>query len=85
MPPSEPTTALVTGGPYRLSRNPAYLADTLLYGAIALLADAAWALVPLPLVLAVIQYGVILREERYLERRFGQDYRNLQARTRRWI
>jgi protein-S-isoprenylcysteine O-methyltransferase Ste14 len=85
MPPWEPTTALVTGGPYRLSRNPAYLSDVLLYAAIALLADAPWALLPLPLVVAVMQRGVIEREERYLERRFGQDYRVLRARTRRWI
>jgi protein-S-isoprenylcysteine O-methyltransferase Ste14 len=85
MPPYEPTTALVTEGPYRLSRNPAYLAFALIYAAIALLADAPWVLLPLPLVLAVMQRGVIEREERYLERRFGQDYRDLRARTRRWM
>jgi protein-S-isoprenylcysteine O-methyltransferase Ste14 len=85
MPPWEPTTALVTGGPYRLSRNPAYLADALIYSAIALLADAPWALLPLPLVLAVMQRGVIAREERYLERRFGEQYRDFKSRTRRWI
>jgi protein-S-isoprenylcysteine O-methyltransferase Ste14 len=85
MPPWEPTTALVTDGPYRLSRNPAYLADVLIYVAIALLADAPWVLVPLPAVLAVMQRGVIGREERYLERRFGQDYRDFKARRRRWI
>jgi protein-S-isoprenylcysteine O-methyltransferase Ste14 len=85
MPPWEPTTALVTGGPYRLTRNPAYLADALIYVAIALLADAPWALLPLPAVLAVMDRGVIAREERYLERRFGDDYQHLKARTRRWI
>ena len=85
MPPWEPTTALVTDGPYRLSRNPAYLADVWIFVAIALLADAPWALLPLPVVLAVIQEGVIKREERYLERRFGQDYREFTARRRRWV
>jgi protein-S-isoprenylcysteine O-methyltransferase Ste14 len=85
MPPYEPTTALVTDGPYRLSRNPAYLAFALIYAAIALLSDAPWVLLPLPFVLAVMQRGVIEREERYLERRFGQEYRSLRARTRRWI
>jgi protein-S-isoprenylcysteine O-methyltransferase Ste14 len=85
MPPWEPTTALVTTGPYRVSRNPAYLADALIYIGVALLADAPWVLVPLPVVLAVMQRGVIVREERYLERRFGDDYRRLRARTRRWI
>jgi protein-S-isoprenylcysteine O-methyltransferase Ste14 len=85
IPPYEPTTALVTDGPYRVSRNPAYVGFALVYAAIALLADAPWVLLPLPVVLAVMQRGVIEREERYLERRFGEDYRNFRARTRRWI
>jgi protein-S-isoprenylcysteine O-methyltransferase Ste14 len=85
LPPYKPTTALVTDGPYRLSRNPGYLAFTLIYGAIALLADAPWALLPLPVVLAVMQRGVIMREERYLDRLFGQDYRDFKSRTRRWF
>jgi protein-S-isoprenylcysteine O-methyltransferase Ste14 len=85
LPPYAPTTALVTDGPYRLTRNPGYLSFALVFAAIALLADAPWALLPLPLVLAVIQSGVIVREERYLERLFGQDYRDLKARTRRWV
>jgi protein-S-isoprenylcysteine O-methyltransferase Ste14 len=85
MPPWAPTRALVTRGPYRLSRNPAYLADVLLYGAVALLANAPWALLPLPLVLGIMDLGVIRREERYLERRFGQEYLDLRTRTRRWI
>jgi protein-S-isoprenylcysteine O-methyltransferase Ste14 len=85
MPPWEPTTALVTGGPYSVSRNPAYLADALIYIAITLMADAPWALLPLPLVLALMQYGVIKREELYLERRFGQDYLEFKARRRRWV
>ena len=85
LPPYEPTTALVTDGPYRLTRNPGYLAFALLYAAIALLADAPWALLPLPVVLAVIQGGVIVREERYLARLFGRDYAAFKARTRRWV
>ena len=85
MPPWEPTTALVTDGPYRLSRNPAYLSDLLIYVGVALVADAPWVLVPLPVVLALMQRGVIGREERYLERRFGQDYRDFKARRRRWV
>jgi protein-S-isoprenylcysteine O-methyltransferase Ste14 len=85
MPPYEETTALVTGGPYRVSRNPGYLSFTLIYLAIALLADAPWVLLPLPLVLLVIDRGVIVREERYLERLFGQDYLGLKRTTRRWI
>jgi protein-S-isoprenylcysteine O-methyltransferase Ste14 len=85
MPPWEPTKTLVTDGPYRLSRNPAYLGDALVYVGIALLANAPWALLPLPLVLLIMDRGVIRREERYLERRFGDDYRRLRTRRRRWL
>jgi protein-S-isoprenylcysteine O-methyltransferase Ste14 len=83
--PWKPTTAIVTTGPYRLTRNPAYLGMAIIYVGIALLADAPWALVPLPFVLAVIDRGVIAREERYLERKFGQEYLDFKSRRRRWI
>jgi protein-S-isoprenylcysteine O-methyltransferase Ste14 len=83
--PYQPTRALVTTGPYRLSRNPAYLGFTLISSGIAFLADALWVLAPLPVVLAVMQWGVIAREERYLDRRFGDNYRRYRARTRRWL
>jgi protein-S-isoprenylcysteine O-methyltransferase Ste14 len=83
--PWKPTTAIVTSGPYGLSRNPAYLGMALVYAGIALLADAPWALVPLPLVLLVINNGVIVREERYLERKFGSEYLDYKRTVRRWI
>jgi protein-S-isoprenylcysteine O-methyltransferase Ste14 len=57
----------------------------LIYTGIALLADAPWVLLPLPLVLAVIDRGVIAREERYLERKFGQEYLDFKRRVRRWV
>src|SRR5687767_14437119 len=71
--PSKPTTAIVTTGAYRFTRNPAYLGMALIYIGIALLANAPWVLVPLPLVLVLIDRGVIAREERYLERKFGDE------------
>ena len=83
--PWKPTTAIVTGGPYRLTRNPGYLGMALVYVAIALFADAPWALVPLPVVIALIDRGVIAREERYLERRFGTEYTDYRATVRRWL
>jgi protein-S-isoprenylcysteine O-methyltransferase Ste14 len=83
--PWKPTTAIVTTGPYRLTRNPAYLGMALVYVGIALLAETLWVLLPLPLVLAVIDRAVIAREERYLERKFGQEYMDYKARVRRWI
>jgi protein-S-isoprenylcysteine O-methyltransferase Ste14 len=83
--PWKPTTGIVTTGPYRLTRNPAYLGMALVYIGIALLADALWVLAPLPVVLLIIDRAVIAREERYLERKFGQEYLDYKGRARRWI
>jgi protein-S-isoprenylcysteine O-methyltransferase Ste14 len=83
--PWRPTTALATDGPYRLTRNPAYVGMALVYVAIAVLAASLWVLLPLPLVLAIIDRGVIAREERYLERKFGQEYLDYKRRVRRWL
>ncbi len=83
--PYEPTTKLVTGGPYRFTRNPLYLSITLLYGGIAVLANALWAALLLPFVLLVMRHGVIDREERYLERKFGEEYLRYKTRVRRWV
>lgn len=85
IPPNRPTTALVTDGPFRVTRNPAYLAFALAFVGIAVLADAPWVLLALPGVLLVVQEGVIKREERYLERRFGSEYLAFKAERRRWL
>ena len=82
---SLPTTALVTTGPFRYSRNPLYVSLTLAYLGIAVAAQSLWALALLIVVLAVMLRGVIGREERYLERRFGADYLRYKERVRRWI
>ena len=83
--PWRPTTAIATDGPYRLTRNPAYVGMALVYLGIALVSQALWVLLPLPLVLAIVDRGVIAREERYLERKFGQEYLDYKGRVRRWV
>ena len=83
--PYTPSQALVTDGPYRLTRNPGYLGMALTYAGIAIVTNSPWALVPLPVAIAVIDRGVIAREERYLTRRFGGPYENYTRRVRRWI
>lgn len=83
--PRIPTTALVTTGPFRFSRNPLYVALTLFYLGIAIAAQSLWALALLLVVLPVMQYGVIYREERYLEDTFGAEYLRYKKRVRRWI
>ncbi len=83
--PTQPATTIVTRGPFRLTRNPLYLSLTLLYAGIALLVNSLWAIILLPGVLLLIRYGVINREERYLEQKFGEQYLRYKARVRRWI
>jgi protein-S-isoprenylcysteine O-methyltransferase Ste14 len=83
--PMKPTTALVTEGPFRYSRNPIYLALTLLYLGVALLVNAWWILLLVVPVLLVIRYGVIAREEAYLTRKFGDAYLQYTAEVRRWL
>ena len=82
---SVPTTALVTSGPFRFSRNPLYVSLTLCYLGIAVAARSLWALALLIVVLIVMRYGVIGREERYLERKFGAEYLRYKERVRRWM
>lgn len=83
--PSRPSTALVTTGPYRITRNPGYLGLAAVSIGIALMTSAVWLLATLPFALIVIDRGVIAREERYLERRFGDEYAAYRSRTRRWL
>jgi protein-S-isoprenylcysteine O-methyltransferase Ste14 len=80
-----PTTALVTGGPYRFSRNPIYVGLSLAYVSLALALAAAWSLVLLAPLLVVMRYGVIAREEAYLARKFGAAYASYKASVRRWL
>ncbi len=83
--PYKPVSNVVTEGPFRYTRNPAYLSMAMIYTGIAALANALWAMLLLPGALLVIQRGVIEREERYLERTFGEEYLRYKALVRRWI
>jgi protein-S-isoprenylcysteine O-methyltransferase Ste14 len=84
VPTNEPTRAPVTTGIHGWSRNPIYVGLFLVYGGIAV-AARPWALIlTLPLAITV-RYGVVAREEAYLERRFGDAYRDYKARVRRWL
>jgi protein-S-isoprenylcysteine O-methyltransferase Ste14 len=83
--PDKPAKALVTSGIYRITRNPMYLGMSVLYLGLAIALDSLFAIVLLPLVLIFIRKQVIAREERYLERTFGEDYRVYKTRVRRWL
>ncbi|MGA2439805.1 MAG: isoprenylcysteine carboxylmethyltransferase family protein [Tepidisphaeraceae bacterium] len=83
--PLRPATALVTSGPYRFSRNPLSVSLLLLYLGLAFQINSSWPLILFLPLLIVNHYGVVLREERYLEAKFGDPYRNYRAAVRRWI
>lgn len=89
LPTNQPVRALVTTGVYRWTRNPIYLAFFLVYCGIGLddyfVHGGPWILtfvVPLAL---IMRYGVVAREEAYLEQRFGNAYRDYKAHVRRWL
>jgi protein-S-isoprenylcysteine O-methyltransferase Ste14 len=85
IPPNLPATALVVDGIYRRTRNPFYLGMTLVFLGLSVAAGSVWAIgLVVPLVW-VINTGVIAREERYLERKFGDAYRAYKAGGRRWV
>mgnify|MGYP001817063050 CR=1 FL=1 len=83
--PDRPDSALITGGPYSFTRNPLYIVLSLVQVSVAIWLDMLWILLLLPLSIIVITRYAIAREEHYLEKCFGQDYRDYKARVRRWL
>lgn len=83
--PWEHVSAMVTTGPFRISRNPIYLSDAIAYLGGTLILHSWWPLLVLPGIVWVIRRRVIDREERYLTERFGDAYREYQLRVRRWL
>ena len=82
---TRPTTALVTDGVFRFSRNPGYLSMVLLYAGIAIVVDSGWLLAFLIPLIAALRRGVIRPEEIYLERKFGEKYTEYKSRVRCWL
>ena len=85
VPTSLPTTTIVETGPYRFTRNPIYLGMFLALAGLAIAFDNLWLLATLVPFALVIRFGVVAREEAYLERKFGDVYRHYRARVRRWL
>ncbi|MGB9428872.1 MAG: isoprenylcysteine carboxylmethyltransferase family protein [Gammaproteobacteria bacterium] len=83
--PHVPTAVLTPDGPYRMTRNPMYLAMALISVGIGLAVNMLWPLLSVPVTLVLIDRLVITKEERYLETKFGDTYRQYTSRVRRWI
>lgn len=83
--PNRPASTLVIAGAYRFTRNPMYVGLALLTVALGIFMDTWWPIILLAPALAIIQFGVIAREEQYLRRRFGAEYDAYTRQVRRWI
>ena len=83
--PSRPALAIVTHGPFRFSRNPIYVANVFVYIGLSFLFNAVWPLLLLLPMLWVIYWGIIQREERYLENKFGEIYLTYKDKVPRWL
>lgn len=83
--PNRPAKLVVETGIYRYTRNPMYLGMTIFYVGVALLLTSIASLLLLPVVLGVLCWQVIAREERHLRERFPEAYQAYCARVRRWI
>lgn len=85
IPTNRPTDAIVTRGPFRFSRNPIYLSMVLLHFGVGVWTNSLWFFVSATVSVVLLTWGVIVREERYLEGKFGNEYLSYKSRVRRWI
>ncbi len=83
--PWKASRSLVRGGPYGFTRNPMYVGMLLFLVGIGFVRSNAWYLAMLVPAWAVLQWGIVLREERYLLKKFGRPYQQLLDTTRRWL
>jgi protein-S-isoprenylcysteine O-methyltransferase Ste14 len=83
--PYKPTLSIIDAGPFRFTRNPLYTGIQSLFVGISLLLGTWWGLILLVPAFLVLHCGVVLREERYLERKFGQSYLSYKGKVRRWL
>ena len=81
----KPASSLQTDGVYSISRNPMYVALTILYLAVTCFIGNWWNIILLPLLLLIVQEYIIKREEKYLDRQFGLQYKGYKLKVRRWL
>jgi len=83
--PFDEATVLVTGGFYRVSRNPMYMGMFLMLFGVAMLFGNLGALFPIPVFILIIRNNFVLGEERFMEAAFGQQYLHYKSNVRRWV
>ena len=82
---NKPTNKIVSHGPFSFTRNPIYLAFNLIYLGIAFNLNELWLISFSPIAFLTLHYGVILKEEQYMESKLGKEYLKYKERVRRWI
>jgi len=80
-----PIHKIVDSGPFKFSRNPMYLSLAFIYIGLSMIINTYWLLLLLPIMLIVLHYGVILREEEYLKRKFKEEYLSYRSKVGRWF
>ena len=83
--PTLPTTSIVTSGPYQYSRNPLYVGLTSVFVGLTLTMNTWWGILALIPLVVLMHNAVVLREEQYLEEKFGESYRQYRAKVRRYF
>ncbi len=83
--PDRSTTTLIRTGPYKISRNPLYISLSLFHVAISIVLNNFWVLFMAIPAIVMIVLGVITKEEKYLEKKFGQQYLDYKSSVRRWF
>ncbi|HWH63732.1 MAG TPA: isoprenylcysteine carboxylmethyltransferase family protein [Ginsengibacter sp.] len=81
----KPASSLQTNGIYNISRNPMYVGLAIVYLGITCFIGNWWNIILFPILLLIVQEYIINREEKYLIRRFGQDYLDYKSKVRRWL
>ena len=82
--PWKPSTTIVATGVFAWLRNPMYVGGTAALIGLAILLASDWMVVTTVVMVLVLHFGVVQREERYLEAKFGDAYRNYKARVSRY-
>jgi len=83
--PNRPPTALVSGGIYRITRNPMYLGMLISYAGLFIFTQSLWWLIFLPLLAWLMTIWVVIPEEKFLDQKFGEEYVQFKMHVRRWI
>jgi protein-S-isoprenylcysteine O-methyltransferase Ste14 len=83
--PGAATTVVIDRGPFAVSRDPLYVGLLVASAGAALVAASLWAVVALPLEWALLRWGAVVPEERYLAGKFGATCTEYTGRVRRWL